>query len=75
MDKKESVYKQEWKIDKCGMGDYPCWCRVIVLKSLKKYNCRDDNENNVIVRPGCVSTKLACYIVKLQRCFKKALML
>ncbi len=62
---KKSVYNQEWKAVKCGMGDYPCWCRVIVLKSLKKYSCKDDNEDNVVVRPGCTSTKLACYIVKL----------
>lgn len=61
----KSVYKQEWKTDKCGMTDYPCWCRVIVLKSLKKYNYKDENEDSVIVGTGAISTKLAHYIVKL----------
>ena len=65
MDKKESVYKQEWKIDKCGMEDYPCWCRVIILKSLKKFNYKDNNRDKVIVSTGAIPTKLACYIVKL----------
>lgn len=61
----KSIYKQEWKIDKCGMGDYPCWCRVIILKSLEKFNYKDYNENNTIVRTGVIPTKLAHYIVKL----------
>ena len=59
----KSGYKQEWKVVKCGTQD-DCWCGVIVLKSLKKYN-EDVKDKNVIIDPGWITKEFASYVVKL----------
>ena len=61
----KSVYKQEWKVIECGTQDN-CWCRVIVLKSLKKYDPDDENnDDSIVVGPGMIVSKFAKYVVKL----------
>ena len=59
----KSVFKQEWKVVECGTQDN-CWCRMIVLKSLKEYN-EDVNDNKVIIDPGWITKEFAKYVVKL----------
>ncbi|HUS49548.1 MAG TPA: hypothetical protein VMZ91_05250 [Candidatus Paceibacterota bacterium] len=61
----KSIFKQEWKVVECGTQD-KCWCRVIVLKSLKKYDFNDENnEDSIVVGPGMIESKFAKYVVKL----------
>lgn len=59
----KSIYKKEWKVVKCDASD-DCWCGVIVLKSLKKYN-EDVNDKNIIIDPGWITKEFAKYVVKL----------
>ena len=60
----KSGYKKEWKVVECGTSK-DCWCGVIVLKSLKKYNHEDENDKNVIIDPGWITKEFAKYVVKL----------
>ena len=60
----KSIFKQEWKVVECGTQD-KCWCRMIVLKTLKKYDPDDDNEDSIVVGPGTIESKFAKYVVKL----------
>jgi len=60
----KSIFKQEWKVVECGTQD-KCWCRMIVLKTLKKYDPDDDNEDSIVIEMGMIDSYIAKYVVKL----------
>ena len=60
----KSIFKQEWKVVECGTQD-KCWCRMIVLKTLKKYDPDDDNEDSIVVEMGMIDSYIAKNVVKL----------
>ena len=59
---KKSIYKQKWRVVECGVTEYDCWCRMVVLPSWTK---ETDDMDDCVVPAGCLSKGVARYLVKL----------